>query len=356
MTQTIPKPAGERGQVRDGDQLDHAPSPAGPPSVSDGGHAPGDALGKNAAPLAETIAAIRAAHRERVFWMEQRKRSDLALGSYLRSALGWSLAKPPAEREAIRAQASEIMAAAEKHVKAWRKIVAKAQKGAVPAALPDIPEIVRPWAHIVLPQIEMRGRVDELETAATKAMTQLAGKLPVSEWASDVRGFGPLGLAIIVGEAGDLGNYANPGKLWKRMGVAVIDGTRQGAAPKGVTGDARAAAWIERGYNPSRRSRLYTIGIALIMAGASPYRQLHLDRKAYERARAEAEGLTVAPAGKIPKAKQSEYRSLGHIDNRSRRYVEKRLLRDLWKAWRGAISALPECHEGHAPRHAEGPA
>jgi hypothetical protein len=37
--------------------------------------------------------------------MDQRKRADLALGSFLRSALGWSRALPEAERKRINSQA-----------------------------------------------------------------------------------------------------------------------------------------------------------------------------------------------------------------------------------------------------------
>lgn len=307
-------------------------SPEGNNSASDGGQGPLDIHEVNVPALAGTIAAIRAAHRERCFWMEERKRSDLTLGSYLRSALGWALDKPTAERNAIRDQASEIMDAGEAHVKAMRKAVKAAEKGKTPTALPDMPESLRAFAHIVIPKIEMRGKTDELEAAATKAMERLAKELPVADWVDSIHGFGLKGLAIIIGEAGDLGNYANPSKLWKRMGVAVLDGKRQGGLPK----TAKAEEWEAHGYNRVRRSRLFTIGDSMLKQAKCPYRTLYLDRKAYEAAKAEADGLIVAPAAKIPKGKQAEYRSLGHIDKRARRYVEKRLLRDLWRAWRAA--------------------
>lgn len=301
----------------------------------------------------ETIGAIRGLHRERCFWMEERKRSDLTLGAYLRTAMGWSLDKPAAEREAIRAQAMAVIAAGERHVKTWSKLQAQAAKGRTPIALPTMPPELAPWAHIVVPKIEMRRKTDELEAAATKAMTALAATLPVAEWASGVRGFGTLGLAIVVGEAGDLSLYPKKGHLWKRMGVAVnADGSRQGVIPAGLAKDGATAAWIEQKYSPRRRSRLYTIGSAMVMAGDTPYRQVYLARKRYEVEKAEAQGLTVAPAGKIPTGKKAGYRSLGHIDNRARRYVEKRLLRDLWKAWREAIVNVPQGQARSASHHA----
>ena len=313
----------------------------GADSASEGGPVSLDIHCGDVSPLAETIAAIRAAHRERVFWMEQRKRSDLSLGAYLRSALGWSLNKPVAERKAIAAQAQDILAAGEKYIKAMRRAQGAMERRKNYVEIPEMPDILRRFGHIVVPQIEMRGRIDELEAAATKAMVALAQQLPVATWATSIRGFGPLSLAIVVGEAGDLGGYANPGKLWKRMGVAVINGVRQGGLSKG----APRAEWEAHGYNPSRRSRLYTIGSSMVMSGDPKpgsnevsYRQVYLDRKAYEAARAEADGLIVAPSAKIPKSKQGEYRSLGHIDNRARRYLEKRVLRDLWREWRRAGS------------------
>lgn len=327
-----PSPAGPKrrrgGQLAHDTQKNSAASPA-PPSAGGEGHSRTDTRRGDALSLADTIAAIRARHRERVFWMEQRKRSDLSLGAYLRTALGWSLALPTAEREAIRAQAEAVFDAGERYVKTSRKLMAKAEKtGRPPEAYPEMVPELRDWSHIVVPAIEMRGRLDELEAAATKAMAALAAQLPVHEFALTTPGFGPLGLAILIGEAGDLSRYGNPAKLWTRMGVGIKDGHRQGNPGMG----ASKAAWVEEKYSPSRRSRLYTIGVALAMI-AGPYREVYLDRKAYERARAEAEGLIVAPSSKIPKAKKEQFRSLGHIDNRARRYMEKRLLRNLWQAW-----------------------
>ena len=39
--------------------------------------------------IPEIVADIRQFHRERCYWMEQRKRSNLALLSFLKSQLGW---------------------------------------------------------------------------------------------------------------------------------------------------------------------------------------------------------------------------------------------------------------------------
>jgi len=130
------------------------------------------------------------------------------------------------------------------------------------------------------------------------------------------------------------------------MGVAVLDGTRQG----GLAKTAPKEAWIAHGYNRQRRSRMWNIGDALIKNGVL-YRKVYLARKEYERKRAEANGLTVAPSAKIPKGRAAEFMSDGHIHRRAQRYMEKRLLRDLWQAWnhRKAIMPVPERAERLLP-------
>jgi len=358
-----PSSAGEAGQSNGATHVGIAPSPADPdplreevhpgivthtrsdpsaeraPSASAAGHSKGDTQKPAAPALAETIAAIRSAHRTRCFWMEQRKRSDLALGAFLRTSLGWSLNLPAAERTAIAKAAQAIMDEAEWYIKIQRKAVEAAQKQKAPVNVPPLPNEVRPFADIVIPQIRMRSDpqgLDDLEAQATRAMVRLARQLPVAEWTASVRGLGMLGLAIIVGEAGDLHRYDTPAKLWTRMGVGMRDGRRQGALPKG----APAKEWIAEKYSPQRRSRLYTIGDAMIKQ-AGPYREIYLDRKIRETAKAEGDGLIVAPANKIPKGQQAKYRSVMHIHKRAQRYMEKKLLKHLWRAWRRAEGQEP---------------
>ncbi|PAQ00918.1 hypothetical protein LRP31_25510 [Mesorhizobium mediterraneum] len=250
----------------------------------------------------DLCASIRYHHRQRVYAMEQRKRADLALGSFLRMMLGWSLALPKEDQDAIRARSAELLKSGGEGTE---------------------------WAHIIEASVQSRKPFDDIEAAALKEMKALACQLPVwSEFGQGVRGFGEASLAIIVAEAGDLSLYPKKGHLWKRMGVAVIDGERQGGLPK----NAHKEDWIEHGYNRQRRSRMWTIGDTLIKA-QGPYREVYLARKEYERQRAEELGLIVAPSAKIPAKRADEFMSDGHIHRRAQRYMEKRLLRDLWQAW-----------------------
>ena len=156
--------------------------------------------------------------------------------------------------------------------------------------------------------------------AAELAMGKLVRGLPVwSGWAKGVSGFGAISLGHIIGETGNLSNYATVSKVWKRLGLAVINGHRQGNPGKGASADD----WISEAYSPKRRSEVFVMADALFRAqtvafratGGGPYRVIYDRRKAYEIER----GI-----------------SLGHAENRARRYMSKSVIADLWSAWRQA--------------------
>lgn len=279
----------------------------------------------------ETIDLIRAWHRRRVFAMEQRKRANLALASFLRMALGWRKDLPDAERKAINDHALVLIKDGEK--------AARANAKNEPA--PDFAdEAYYEWGDVILASIKSRAPFDAVEKQAEKEMGKLAQTLPVWDaFAKDIRGFGAVSLAIIVAEAGDLANYPAKGHLWKRMGLAVLDGVRQGGLSKTASKDD----WIAHGYNRQRRSRMWNIGDSLIKGnGDGFYRQYYLERKEIERAKAEAKGLKVVPAAKIPKGGADGYMSDGHVHRRAQRKMEIRLLTDLWRAWRRDTAEVPE--------------
>ncbi len=193
-----------------------------------------------------------------------------------------------------------------------------------------------PKAHTatgyLIPFMSAMKLMETSRKAAEKAMVQLAKHLSVWSWVEGINGFGALGLAQIVAEAGDLFSYSNPGKLWKRMGLAPYDG--KAASQWRKQGGLKKEEWESLGYSPVRRSIMYSIGDSLLKK-QGPYREIYLARKAYEIATATAAGLTVVPAAKIPEKGGDKYRSAGHVHLRAQRYMEKRLLRDLWSRWRG---------------------
>lgn len=251
----------------------------------------------------ELVALIRDQHRQRMFLIKQRIRCGNALGAYIRTCLGWAADLPEADRERIRKEAEEI--------------VKSAGEGTV-------------FAMIIAADRAAQAKYEEAEKDIEKALEKLAKRLPVwSFWAKSVQGFGALGLATIVGEAGNLSDYPKKGHLWKRLGVGLVDGIRQGGLPSTATADE----WIAHGYNRERRARLYGyVGTALINQG--PYRDYYLLRKDIERQKAESAGLTVAPSKKIPTTRKAEFMSDLHVHRRAQRKTEKRLLRDLLAAWK----------------------
>ena len=175
------------------------------------------------------------------------------------------------------------------------------------------------YAAWIMPLAAPRDAIAAARKAAERTVEKAARGMPVWTWCASVRGLGPLSLGQLVGEAGDLGSYANPGKLWKRMGLAVFDGRAQRRVA-GKTKAAKAEA-IRQGYSPTRRSLVFVVGDNLIRAKNAEYTAIYAARKEYELARAPA--MTKL-----------------HAHRRAKRYMEKRLLRELWRAWRAAKAEL----------------
>jgi hypothetical protein len=286
--------------------------------------------------LASIINEIRGWHRERCFAMESRKISDLRLGAELRTRLGWKRDLPKVESDAIKKRALELIVLGEKVCKGK-------STGADDAAFVKS-------ASIIIASIQGRKIWDELEGNATEHMERLARSLPVwPAWGEGVRGFGARSLAVIIGEAGDLSNYPKKGHLWKRMGLSPIE--KDGLVQSGASwrkGGLSKDDWIAAGYSMVRRSRMFVIGDVMVKVG-DHYRQVYLDRKEYERSNAQALGLTVCPAARIPAKRKDEFVSDGHIHRRAQRYMEKRLLRDLWQAWRRAESTMAKTPTAKLP-------
>jgi hypothetical protein len=154
-----------------------------------------------------------------------------------------------------------------------------------------------------------------------KEMVRFAKMLPVSDWADDVKGFGILGLAKIIGETGDLDNYANPAKVWRRMGCAPFDGHmgKTWKIPKWRPRTLGADEWEEFGYCGRRRSTMFVIAEGLVKQNDGAYRARYDEAK--------ANGLTKWPEH-VSKAGTSM-----HAHMHGMLLCGKLLLKDLWIAW-----------------------
>jgi len=159
-----------------------------------------------------------------------------------------------------------------------------------------------------LPFFQAREAVRKPRLEHERALEKLAEKLRVWDWCEGVDGVGKLALSQIVGEAGEISRFGNPAKLWKRMGLAVINGKSQRRV-------ADAAKAEEQGYNPLRRSTMYVVGDCMIKK-QGVYRELYLEKKAYYTAR-------------------DPNKSKVHLHRMAQRFMEKRFLKHLWRVWNG---------------------
>ena len=278
----------------------HDRSVSGPESIGDGaGDQPGDAT--HPADVPALVAGIRELHVRREQAVRMRMRLDNACRAFARRLLGFQTMLPEAQREGIRKRAEAL--------------VNGLMKGGNPAT--ESERVVSNLRPMVDATKLARMPFDGIDKACAAKMATLAEQLPGAEFVASVRGFGLAGFAQIVGEAGELSNYANPAKLWKRMGLAVFDGKAQRKST-----DAELA--VIMGYSPRRRSISWRIGDCLIKGNKGEYYQLYVDRKAME--------LEKLPA-------DAKGRKL-HAHRRAQRYIEKRLMRNLWRAWRGQKVAV----------------
>lgn len=312
-----------RGRDREATQDRQAPSP----TTESEGQSPCDTHSGHA--IASVVALIRATHREREFALDQRKRIGNAAAAYVRTQMGWSLAIPEKDREAIRKRAAAVVEA-----------VAKGKVG------PDTAEDAMRFGPVIMASTAAASGWDGIEDQTTKALEKAAKQLPAYEWVKSVRGFGAVSFARIIGEAGDISVYSNPAKLWKRMGLAVMSGQRQGNPGKGAT----AVDWTEHGYSGRRRSISWQMADTLFRAqwrgekegvpahAIGPYGEDYARKKAEYAARIEA-------TADLPAADPAKW-TPARADKAARRYMEKAVLRDLWREWRRGAEhgATPNRH------------
>ena len=258
----------------------------------DGDHVPPDS---QAIRVPNPILSIRECQFQRNATIKMQRRINNQMRALVRRLLGWNPGLPDKERSKLNKAAEQICSAIE--------------KGQLPR------EPYSNSAHIagpfVLRSLAARVHYDEYRKQLEKEMTKVAKSLPVWSWCEGVRGCGPLALAIIVGEAGDIGGYSTPAKLRKRMGIAVINGDAQGKR-------TNVEEALEHGYNPSRRSSMWTIGDCLIKASGE-YKEKYYDKR------------------KIFEAEKPEVETKMHAHRRAQRYMEQKFLKHLWQAWRRCL-------------------
>lgn len=177
-------------------------------------------------------------------------------------------------------------------------------------------------------------------------MEEIAEALPGGELIEATPGFGRHGLAVIVGEVGNLldypgvygedhplagqrrPNYQGRDCLWKRLGLALVPGFEDRACStlrkaKGLTEEERIFLWGDKdheghaSYSPQRLGQIYgVVTIPLFMAKSkNKFGAIYDRRIAHTR------------------VTQPEWKPI-HRDWDGRRYITKLLIRDLYREWR----------------------
>lgn len=338
--------------------------------------------------LALVVEELQALQSKRLYYMLSVMAPRNRTLARMRYLLDWGHDNTEAQNKKIQKRAAQIVAYVEAKddaavaVKALRELPDTATKaerralesdlktantamGKIKLSFADEMEAIA-CAPFIEAELPSKRAFEKLIAQAEKEMKTLARKLPIFMWSQGVRGLGEIGIATIVGETGDLSvtptkegvqGYATHERVWKRLGLAVINGRRQGAPGPGATKDD----WIEHGYRALRRSQCWKINDSLIRAqwrGAKedddtgeitagyalgPYGELYARQKAEEHRRNDAGEYAAAAAQivddcKARRAKPHPENLAGrltkkHLDNKARRIVEKQLIEDLWREW-----------------------
>jgi len=171
--------------------------------------------------------------------------------------------------------------------------------------------------------------------ACDKIMVDMVKDMPiVDQFVRPLKGFGELSFARILAEAGgDLWTYPNPAKLWRRFGLAVINGEAQGH-PNGFGYTAGVNVpkelWASHFISKRRRSISYVAFDPVIKHNGQPYKAFFDKKKAERQAKLEAEG-------------NKRYKVIGY--KHGHRLMEKEILKDLLTMYNDGNPAYSEHHE-----------
>jgi hypothetical protein len=259
----------------------------------------GDCTNETDAGISSICRELIVLQRYRAAAIKQRIRIDNGITATVARFFGYHAGLEEQDRERLWKQAGLLI-----------KAIRSGGKIAIPEGARDIaPRVEALIINASLGSDGFQLYIDGIE----KQMAKHAFTLPVYPWVESVRGFGAVMLAIIVGECGDLSSYANPGKVWRRMGCAPFQG-RMGSTWK-RKGGLTADEWTEFGYAPRRRSIAFNLADCLIKNNDGPYRERYDTVKAAKLAMEDEEW---------PKMRCHLHASL---------LCGKLALRDLWIEW-----------------------
>lgn len=204
----------------------------------------GDLGSETDSQCADTCRQIQEIYRQRNHLLKTRIMLDNRLVAYVASELGYFAGMEEDDREARWKAARELI----KQIEAGDDSSCDAVKARV--------------SGLVLHDRNTRGNFQSLLDGYEKQLAALGEQLPAADFAKGIKGFGVLRLACIIGETGDLSNYANPAKVWKRLGLAPFNGQMPSTWRR--KGGLSAEEWTAVGYSPRRRSSMFVITDLLV--------------------------------------------------------------------------------------------
>lgn len=169
--------------------------------------------------MEETINQIRLHYRLAKSAEQSRIITDQRLVSFVRVYLtAWNPGAEEADRAKHKEQATRI-------IKTLVTAAGKMEEGqtifdAIAKPHKDDVDLYPLVAEMVLNSHPSRAAFDAVAKQHQKSATKLVETLPAWERIGHVKGFSAWGLAVLIGEAGDIGNYSGCRKLYKRLGWA----------------------------------------------------------------------------------------------------------------------------------------
>lgn len=241
---------------------------------------------------------------------------DQKLVSFARVYLtAWTPDGEELDREKARKQAERVI-----------KMIRKESKPKKADA--ELYEIMYP---MVLGMEPARETFDEESKARRKAVVEAVSLLPAYDIIERVMGFGPWGLGVLIGEAGDIGKYSGCRKLYKRLGLAPDD-----AYPRGEKSTGRMIP---------RRARGRVIGIiaeSLFKWQWAAERGPNGEKLMEEDEKGQPGNIPahpIGPYGAVYGEARARHlaagKTKGHARNLARRAMIKALIHDVHRAWNG---------------------
>lgn len=277
--------------------------------------------------IKEVCEEIRSLHRQRDWYLEMRKRNMNRLVATVAGAMGYRSGLIEDERKNLFGKAI--------------KVIKEVIKGGSTADVPTRHKIIVVHKSIAV--------YDDEEKRFKKLMVEQFQSLPISDWveAKGQRGFGVFSAAKIIGETGDLFDYSNPAKLWRRLGLAPF--TKDGVIKMGATWrksgkdkvSLNASDWTEYGYSPRRRSMMWNVTDSLMKLNQDgPYKTRYdevkervLEARHPRTLCHKCKGSGVSESGGKCANCKGGGQKRGWADNHAKLLASKLLVKEFWVEW-----------------------